>query len=133
MIAKFVATMRRVRCSPEQIVVTTGGQAALDLLARMLLSDGDTVWMEEPGYLGGRSAFLGAGARLAPLLVTRNGWQVPTGGVDPPRLIYLTPSCQHPLGVTMPLEQRLAVLDVARANDTWIIEDDFDGEYNFRG
>jgi GntR family transcriptional regulator / MocR family aminotransferase len=133
MIAKFVATMRQVRCSPEQIVVTTGGQAALDLLARMLLSDGDTVWMEEPGYLGARSAFLGAGARLAPLLVTRNGWQVPTGGVDPPRLIYLTPSCQHPLGVTMPLEQRLAVLEVARANDTWIIEDDFDGEYNFRG
>jgi GntR family transcriptional regulator/MocR family aminotransferase len=133
MIAKFVGTMRRVRCSPEQILVTTGGQAALDLLARMLLSDGDTVWMEEPGYLGARSAFLGAGARLAPLRVTRSGWQVPTSDVDPPRLIYLTPSCQHPLGVTMPLEQRLTVLEVAHTNDAWIIEDDFDGEYNFRG
>jgi GntR family transcriptional regulator/MocR family aminotransferase len=122
-----------VRCSPDQIVVTTGGQAALDLLARLLLSDGDTVWMEEPGYLGARGAFLGAGAKLWPLPVGRSGWQVPTGDYPPPRLIYLTPSCQHPLGVTMPLEQRLAVLEIGRAANAWIIEDDFDGEYTFRG
>ena len=133
MIANFLTAMRRVRCAPDQIVVTTGGQAALDLLARILLSDGDTVWMEEPGYLGARSAFLGAGARLWPLPVSQNGWQVPQGDYPPPRLIYLTPSCQHPLGITMPLEQRLAVLEVARAADAWVIEDDFDGEYTFRG
>ena len=132
-IASFLTAMRRVRCSPEQIVVTTGGQAALDLLARLLLGEGDTVWMEEPGYLGARGAFLGAGARLWPLPVSRDGWQVPGDSHSPPRLIYLTPSCQHPLGITMPLEQRLAVLDVARAADAWIIEDDFDGEYTFRG
>jgi len=132
-IASFLTTMRRVRCTPEQIVVTTGGQAALDLLARVLLSDGDTVWMEEPGYPGARGAFLGAGARLSPLPVGRNGWRVPQDAVPPPRLIYLTPSCQHPLGVTMPLDQRLAVLDIARAANAWVIEDDFDGEYTFRG
>jgi len=132
-IASFLTAMRRVRCSPEQIVVTTGGQAALDLLARLLVGEGDTVWMEEPGYLGARGAFLGAGARLWPLAVNRDGWQVPAKGHPAPRLIYLTPSCQHPLGITMPLEQRLAVLDVARAADAWIIEDDFDGEYTFRG
>ena len=132
-IASFLSAMRRVRCTPEQIVVTTGGQAGLDLLARVLLEDGDTVWMEEPGYLGARGAFLGAGARLAPLPVNRDGWQVPAVGDPPPRLIYLTPSCQHPLGVTMPLDQRLAVLDVARATGAWVIEDDFDGEYTSRG
>ncbi|HMN87059.1 MAG TPA: PLP-dependent aminotransferase family protein [Bauldia sp.] len=132
-IAKFLTTMRRVRCSPDQIVVTTGGQAALDLLARILIDEGDTVWMEEPGYVGARSAFLGAGARLAPLPVTPAGWQVPGPGGRPPRLVYVTPSCQHPLGITMPLEQRLAVLEAARAVDAWVIEDDFDGEYTFRG
>ena len=79
-IASFLTAMRRVRCSPEQIVVTTGGQAALDLLARLLLGEGDTVWMEEPGYLGARGAFLGAGARLSPLAVNRDGWQVPAQG-----------------------------------------------------
>jgi GntR family transcriptional regulator / MocR family aminotransferase len=133
MIAGFVGTMRRVRCAPEQIVITTGGQAALDLLARLLTDPGDTVWMEEPGYLGARSAFLGAGAHLAPLPVARDGWQVPAAPYVVPRLIYLTPSCHHPLGITMPLEQRLAVLQVAQAENAWVIEDDFDGEYSFRG
>lgn len=133
MIAAFVGTMRRVRCTPDQIVVTTGGQAALDFLARILLDEGDTVWMEEPGYLGARSAFLAAGAKLAPLPVTRSGWSIPETADPPPRLIYLTPSCQHPLGITMPLEQRLAILDVAERTNAWVIEDDFDGEYTFRG
>ena len=133
MIAGFLTTMRRVRCAPEQIVITTGGQAALDLLARILLAEGDTVWMEEPGYLGARGAFLSAGAQLRPLPVGRSGWQVPDPSEDPPRLIYLTPSCQHPLGVTMPMEQRLQVLATARSANAWVIEDDFDGEYTFRG
>lgn len=133
MIAAFLGTMRRVRCSPDQIVVTTGGQAALDLLARLLLDPGDIVWMEEPGYLGARSAFLAGGAKIAPLPVTRAGWRVPHTADPPPRVIYLTPSCQHPLGITMPLEQRLAVLDIADQANAWVIEDDFDGEYTFRG
>src|SRR5690606_9858039 len=94
MIAGFLGATRRVRCTPDQIVVTTGGQAALDLLARMLLDPGDVVWMEEPGYLGARSAFLAAGAQLVPLPVTRDGWSIPTDAA-PPRLIYLTPSCHH--------------------------------------
>ncbi|MHA1570853.1 MAG: aminotransferase-like domain-containing protein, partial [Alphaproteobacteria bacterium] len=133
MIASFLSTMRRVRCTPDQIVVTTGGQAALDLLARLLLADGDTVWMEEPGYIGARSAFLAAGATLEPLPVSLQGWQVPAASAPSPRLIYLTPSCHYPLGITMPLEQRLSVLEVANAQNAWIIEDDYDGEYTFKG
>jgi GntR family transcriptional regulator/MocR family aminotransferase len=131
-IAGFLRTMRRVHCTPEQVVVTTGGKAALDLLARLLLDPGDTVWMEEPGYTGARGAFLAAGARLVPLPVSRAGWRAPGDG-PPPRLIYLTPSCQHPLGVTMPLDQRFAILGLARDAGAWIVEDDFDGEYTFRG
>ena len=69
----------------EQIGVDQLGQAALDLLARVLLADGDRVWMEEPGYPGGRGAFLGAGARLSPLPVGRTGWQVPPPADPPPR------------------------------------------------
>ncbi|MCB1491935.1 MAG: PLP-dependent aminotransferase family protein [Rhodobiaceae bacterium] len=132
-IARFLTTMRRVRCTPDQIVVTTGGQAALDLLVRVLVDDGETIWMEEPGYLGARGAFLAAGARLWPLDVGRDGWKTDTAGAPRPALIYLTPSCQHPLGITMPLDQRLALLEAAREADAWVIEDDFDGEYTFRG
>jgi GntR family transcriptional regulator/MocR family aminotransferase len=132
-IASFLSAMRRVECAPEQIVVTTGGQAALDLLARLLIAEGDPVWMEEPGYLGARGALIAAGARLHPLRVNRDGWEMPDASTPPPRLIYLTPSCQHPLGITMGLEQRLAILEMARSAGAWVIEDDFDGEYTFRG
>ena len=132
-IAGYLETSRGLRCRPEQIVVTTGAQAALDLLARLLLDPGDTVWMEEPGYLGAQSAFLAAGARLHPLRVDETGWHVDARGVPPMRLIYLTPSCQFPLGVTMRMEQRLRVLELAGRHDSWIIEDDFDAEYRFGG
>lgn len=132
-IASYITGSRRVRCTADQIVITTGGQAALDLLARLLLDEGDAVWMEDPGYLGAQSAFISAGARLIPLAVGRDGWRIATDVSPKPRLIYLTPSCQHPLGVTMPLEQRLTILEFARTERIWIIEDDFDGEYTLRG
>ncbi|MDR6294568.1 MULTISPECIES: rhizopine catabolism transcriptional regulator MocR [Inquilinus] len=132
-IATYLRTARGVRCTAEQIVVTTGAQAALDLLARLLLDPGDAVWMEEPGYYGAQSAFAAAGARLLPLAVGAEGWQL-----DPPadprlRLAYVTPACHHPLGATMRMEQRLRLLEIADSRNAWVIEDDFDGEYRFQG
>jgi GntR family transcriptional regulator/MocR family aminotransferase len=132
-IASFLKASRGVRCDPEQIVVTTGAQAALDLLARLLLDRGDTVWMEEPGYYGAQAAFTAAGAELAPLFVGESGWSLEQPPGPAPRLIYVTPSCQHPMGATMPMHQRLRLLQIAEARDAWVIEDDFDGEYRFRG
>ena len=73
-IASYVKVARGVRCTPEQIVVTTGAQAALDLLARLLLDHGEAVWVEEPGYYGAQAAFVAAGARLQPLFVDTQGW-----------------------------------------------------------
>jgi GntR family transcriptional regulator / MocR family aminotransferase len=131
-IAAYLRAARGVRCTAEQIVVTTGAQAAFDLLARLLLDPGDPVWMEEPGYFGAQSAFTCAGAKLVPLPVTLEGWQLePPSPV--PRLIYVTPACQHPLGVTMRMEQRLRLLEIAEQAKAWVIEDDFDGEYRFQG
>jgi GntR family transcriptional regulator/MocR family aminotransferase len=131
-IARYLTASRGVKCQSEQIVVTNGAQSAFDLLARILIDDGDAVWMEEPGYYGAGSAFVSAGARLNPLHVNEAGWNL-----DPPpatpRLIFVTPSCHHPLGMTMPMEQRLKLLHLAEAWNAWIIEDDFDGEYRFQG
>lgn len=132
-IASFLKASRGVRCNPEQIVVTTGAQAALDLLSRLLLDPGDTVWMEEPGYYGAQAAFTAAGARLSPLFVQEAGWDLDAPMGPAPRLIYVTPSCQHPIGATMRMDQRLRLLEIAEASDAWVIEDDFDGEYRFRG
>ena len=66
-IARYLTASRGVKCEAEQIVVTNGAQSAFDLLARILIDDGDTVWMEEPGYYGAGSAFVSAGAKLSPL------------------------------------------------------------------
>lgn len=131
-IARYLKTSRGVNCTPDQIVITNGAQSAFDLLARLLLDPGDTVWMEEPGYYGAGAAFLAAGAKLAPLHVNENGWHLKPPAVTP-RVIFATPSCHHPLGITMPIEQRLNLIQLAEDWNAWIIEDDYDSEYRFQG
>jgi GntR family transcriptional regulator / MocR family aminotransferase len=122
-----------VNCRAEQVIVVTGAQAALDILARTLTDEGDVAWMEEPGYIGARTALLASGARLAPLRVSEEGWAIADATLPAPRLIYVTPSCQWPFGTTMRLEERLQLLAVAERHGAWIVEDDYDGEYRFRG
>lgn len=131
-IAEYLAVSRGVKCDLDQIIVVTGTQAALDLIGRLLLDPGDHFWTEEPGYLGAYGAFLGAGGRPVPMLVDPNGWTFPTDA-PAPRLIFVTPSCQWPFGAVMQLEQRLKLLELAAHHDSWIIEDDYDSEYRFRG
>jgi len=131
-IARYLTASRGVRCTPDQIVITNGAQSAFDLLARILIDVGDTVWMEEPGYYGAGAAFVSAGARLAPMRVGDAGWDLAPPSVAP-RLIFVTPACHHPLGMTMPMEQRLSLIHMAEAWRSWIIEDDYDGEYRFQG
>ena len=117
----------------EQIIVVTGAQAALDLASRVLIDEGNSVWMEEPGYRGARSALAGSGANLAPLRVNRQGWRLYETDLPSPRLIYVTPSCQWPFGTVMRMEERLQLLATAERHGSSILEDDYDGEYRFRG
>jgi GntR family transcriptional regulator/MocR family aminotransferase len=132
-IATYLKAARGVKCSADQIIVTTGAQASLDLLARLILDPGDCVWMEDPGYYGAYSAFAAAGGVLRPLSVDGDGWHIESEPKERPRLIYITPSCQHPLGMTMHVEKRLRLLEAAQRWGAFIIEDDFDGEYRFVG
>ncbi|MCW5234842.1 rhizopine catabolism transcriptional regulator MocR [Verminephrobacter eiseniae] len=132
-IASYLNAARGMRCSTEQVVIISGAQGAFDLLARLLLDPGDTVWMEEPGYFGAQSAFEVAGARLAPLHVDGGGWSLDGWPSPAPRVICVTPSCHHPLGATMRMEQRLRLLEIAESCNAWIIEDDYDSEYRFQG
>ena len=131
-LARYLTASRGVNCSAEQIVVTNGAQSAFDVLARLLIDPGDAVWLEEPGYYGASNAFLAAGAELMPLAVGDDGWRLEPPR-RPPRVIFVTPSCQHPLGITMSMEQRLKLIDLARQWRSWLIEDDYDSEYRFQG
>ena len=132
-IAAHVTVSRQVHCTPEQVMIVPGSQGALDLAARMLVNAGDLVWIEDPGYSGARGAFLGAGASVIPVPVDGEGLVVDIGTARAPqaRLVYLTPSHQFPLGVTMSLPRRLALLDWAKRANAYILEDDYDSEFRF--
>lgn len=140
-IAAHVRQARAVDCEAEQVIVVSGAQQAFDLVARVLLDPGDVAAVEDPGYRGTRAALVAAGARLAHIPVDREGMQVaalhalptPPAQAAGARLACVTPSHQFPLGVTMSAPRRLALLEWARATGGWIVEDDFDSEYRFRG
>jgi len=134
-IAAHIGVTRGVRCTADQVIVVSGAQAALDLAARILLDSGDRAWIEDPGYPGARGALAGAGAQLVPIPVKADGLDVGAGRARYPeaRLAYVTPSHQFPLGVTMSLAQRLALLEWANEAGAWILEDDYDSEYRFSG
>ncbi|HEY9230968.1 MAG TPA: PLP-dependent aminotransferase family protein [Blastocatellia bacterium] len=132
-IAAYLGAARAVRCEAEQVIIVAGAQQALDLTARLMLDAGDAAWIEDPGYLGTRAALLAAGARVIPVPVDDEGLDVQAGERLAPaaRLVYVSPSHQYPLGVTMSLARRLALLEWARAAGAWVIEDDYDSEYRY--
>src|SRR6266849_9055907 len=134
-IATHIGMTRGVHCSPEQIILTTGAQGALDLVARVLLDPGDSAWVEDPGYSGARGALLAAGAQPVAVPVDEEGLDVDAGRQLSPeaRLAIVTPSHQFPTGVTMSLSRRLALLEWSRETHAWIVEDDYDSEYRFSG
>ncbi|HEY7212371.1 MAG TPA: PLP-dependent aminotransferase family protein [Bryobacteraceae bacterium] len=134
-IADYLGSSRGVRCSAGQVLVVSGVQQALDLLARFLLKRGDPVWMEDPGYFGATIAFANAGAQMIPVPLDEHGISVATGLKMCPHAkgAYVTPAHQFPLGMTMPLERRMALLNWAARTGAFVIEDDYDSEYRFEG
>ncbi|MFN8661178.1 MAG: PLP-dependent aminotransferase family protein [Thermomicrobiales bacterium] len=134
-IASHIGITRGVRCTADQVIITSGTQGALNLVTRTLLAPGDSVWMEEPGYFGARGAVLAAGGRLVPVPVDEAGIDVAAGRERAPagRLAYVTPSHQFPTGVSMSLGRRLALLDWAKEAGAWVVEDDYDSEYRYGG
>jgi GntR family transcriptional regulator/MocR family aminotransferase len=134
-IAEYLGAARAVRCKPSQILVTTGSQQCLQLSAQVLLDANEPVWMEEPGYPGARQALIMAGAQLVPVPVDQEGLNVAEGvrrGAGA-RAVYITPSHQYPLGVTMTATRRMLLLNWAARSGAWIIEDDYDSEYRLGG
>ncbi|HEY6243776.1 MAG TPA: PLP-dependent aminotransferase family protein [Pyrinomonadaceae bacterium] len=134
-ITHYLSISRGVHCSPDQIIVVSGVQQALDLLARVLLKPDEPVWLEDPGYFGTHIAFRNVGARIIPVPVDEHGLDVEAGIkiCSQARGAYVTPAHQFPLGVTMSLERRMALLKWASSAGAFIIEDDYDSEYRFAG
>lgn len=132
-IATYLGEARGVRCSSDQVVVVSGAQQGIDLSARVLLDPGEAVCVEDPCYPGARAALAAAGLRLCPVPVDSEGFRVGVAAGRPPvaKLAYVTPSHQNPLGVTMSLVRRLALLKWAERTRIWILEDDHNSQYRY--
>jgi GntR family transcriptional regulator/MocR family aminotransferase len=132
-IASYLGSARAVRCTPEQILIVSGSQQALQIAAWSLLDPGDSIWTEDPAYRLARRVFELAGAKLVPVPVDEEGLQVEQGRHKDPyaRAAFVTPSHQLPLGVTMSASRRLQLLEWAQQHGSWIIEDDYDSEFRY--
>ncbi|XTZ38676.1 PLP-dependent aminotransferase family protein [Salmonella enterica] len=132
-LVEYLRVARSVRCSADQILITEGIHQAIDLVSRMLCNPGDLAWIEEPAYWGIRNVLTINGVDLQPIDVDLAGMNPPDAGDTPPKLIFVTPSHQYPLGCVMSLERRQRLLALARQTGSWIVEDDYDSEFRFSG
>ena len=134
-IAEYLMAVRGVRCTPDQVIVLTSAQEGLQLAARVLLNPGDSAWLEDPTWTGAHGALIAANATVVHVPLDDEGLSVERGIALQPaaRLAYVSPSHQFPTGVIMSLERRLALLDWARRQGSWIIEDDYDSEFRYAG
>jgi GntR family transcriptional regulator/MocR family aminotransferase len=115
------------------VVVLTGIRHTLDLVARIVLRPGDTACVEDPGYPAAARILAQAGATVAPVPVGPEGIDCAALARHPgARLVYVTPAHQSPTGVTLPVTRRLQLLDWATRHDAWVVEDDYDSEFNYR-
>ena len=134
-ISRHLADARGVQADPSQIVITSGAQQAFVMISFVLLRQGETVWYENPGHIAGRDVMQAMGARIAPVPIDDEGLDLDyaISRHDGPAVIFTTPSHQQPLGTTMSLVRRLALLNYAQEQGAWIIEDDYDSEFRYRG
>ena len=134
-IAKHLAAHRGVRSDPSCILIVHGTQHGLRLCVEALLSPGDAVWVEDPGYYAARNTLETAGLRPVPVPVDDQGLIVAAGRKTgrKAKAVYVTPSHQFPTGVTMSMPRRVALLEWARATGAWILEDDYDSEFRYAG
>jgi GntR family transcriptional regulator/MocR family aminotransferase len=133
-LCQLLVETRGVVAEPEQIIVTSSARGGLSLIVSALLEPGEDVWIEEPGFRSAKAVLTAAGAALRPIPVDTGGIDVtaaPPGSA--PRLIYTTPSHQYPTGALMTLGRRLELLDAASRHNAYVIEDDYDSEYQFTG
>lgn len=124
---------RSINCGPENMLIVNGSRQALHLCAELLLNKADQCWMEDPGYPGATSAIQRFGGQICPIPIINEGIDLDYAMQHYPnaKLVYVTPSHQFPMGNTMALSERVKLLNHAKDNDMWIIEDDYDSEFRY--
>lgn len=132
-LSEHVLLSRGIRCSPEQLIITNGAQQSQSLLLRTLCDRGDRVALEDPGYPGSIASVRSAGLLPVPIPVDDDGLKVDVLEKQTNiRAVIVSPTHQFPLGSQLSLVRRIALLRWAQINRAWIIEDDYDGEFQYQ-
>ncbi|HVI57261.1 MAG TPA: PLP-dependent aminotransferase family protein [Luteimonas sp.] len=129
----YLARRRGVHAAPEDVLIVSGTQQAIALIADVLVDPGDPVAIEEPHYTAIRKVLLAHGARMHAVDVDCEGLVCDALPHDGAKLVCVTPSHQFPTGAVMSLRRRMALLEYAQRHDAWIFEDDYDGEFRYDG
>jgi GntR family transcriptional regulator/MocR family aminotransferase len=134
-ITEHLRAARSCNCEPDQVFVTSGSQLGLFLCSMLLMDKDDAVWTEEPGFPDAHRTFRARTTRVIPVPVDSGGIDIEAGkALSPqPRVIYVTPTNQWPLGIVMPIQRRLALLQFAAERKAWIVEDDYAGDLRYDG
>ncbi|PHI32288.1 MocR-like pyridoxine biosynthesis transcription factor PdxR [Budvicia aquatica] len=134
-IARYLQLSRGITCQPRQIFICGGYSSVLRLIIDTLYQHGDRIWLEDPCYLIARQIFTQAGAQLVPIDIDNDGINVELAiqRQNKARFALVTPAHHSPTGVTLSLSRRLALLAWATERQSWIIEDDYDGEFRYQG
>ncbi|BBM67038.1 GntR family transcriptional regulator [Vibrio alfacsensis] len=131
-LADYLASSRSVNCTPERIIITSGAQQALSIASMVVLKQGDKVLMEQPGYAQMRKLIQFLNYQFEPLLVQEKvGFDVDDVTLSDADALYITPSNQYPMGTTLNTEERGRIINWAVKQSRWIIEDDYDSEFQF--
>jgi GntR family transcriptional regulator / MocR family aminotransferase len=132
-IQSYLERSRGVRCHPDQVVVCSGLQNSLEIVANLLKEHHSTVAVENPGYHLPRSLFQNNSYSIHPLTVGPGGVDLNQLNISNSTIAYVTPSHQMPLGYVMPVANRLGLIDWAESGNRFIIEDDYDSELRYQG
>lgn len=132
-VARYVSATRGIACQAEQVVIVSGIRQGLDLCGRVLLQPADKVLLEDPGYTLASDIFKPYTRKMLPVAIDEAGFSVTRArrhtGV---RLVHVTPAHQSPTGIVMPVSRRLELLSWAQEHNVWLVEDDYDSEFNYR-
>jgi GntR family transcriptional regulator/MocR family aminotransferase len=133
-LARYLKKTRNIHCEPEDIIVTTGAKQAITIIAKALLNPDSTALLEDPSNGNVRKIFSYHTEHIVPLATDGGGIvtdRLPSG--LKPALIFTTPSHQFPMGGFLPIHRRLKLLQYARDMDCYIVEDDYDSEFCYKG
>lgn len=132
-IAKYIHHSRGVVCTPDQIIISSGNQQSLTMLCHIISRFYKTIAFEEPGFFGAKAVFKHFEFKLYPVRLQEDGIDIEKLKETDAKIVYVTPSHQYPFGMAMPISKRQKLLQWAKEQEGFIIEDDYDGEFRYRG